>query len=231
MATKSIDWNDGSGDKIYLTYPSASGDQTVQVTSDANRGAARATTVYFSTGEIYRQLIVEQKAALVPITDTLEVNPSSYDSDYACHNLDNPSRAYTSEDSTTYAQIGLTRGSAGAVTYVYFKFDTSAIPADATINSVSCKAKFLVSTTNANYIATRQIQMFSGTTPKGSATTVKSSATTAELSVGSWTRQELEDARIRMYATRGPNNVNNAQSMRLYGATLTVNYTYMGEMQ
>ena len=35
MAVTTIPWGDGSGDNIYLTYPSASGDQTIQVSSDA----------------------------------------------------------------------------------------------------------------------------------------------------------------------------------------------------
>ena len=63
MAVTTIPWRDGSGDNIYLTYSSASGNQTVQVTSDANMGVARAMTVYFSTGNISRQLVVEQEAA------------------------------------------------------------------------------------------------------------------------------------------------------------------------
>lgn len=34
-----IDWGDGSGDKITLTYSATSGNQTVLVSSDANAGA------------------------------------------------------------------------------------------------------------------------------------------------------------------------------------------------
>lgn len=43
MATTTIPWGDGSGDNIYLTYPSASGDQTVEVSSDANTGIVERT--------------------------------------------------------------------------------------------------------------------------------------------------------------------------------------------
>ena len=35
MATTTIPWGDGSGDNIYLTYSSASGNQTITVSSDA----------------------------------------------------------------------------------------------------------------------------------------------------------------------------------------------------
>ena len=69
MATTEIPWGDGSNDKIYLTYPSASGDQTVVVTSDANTGAARSKVVTFSAavGSITRQLTVNQSAGIAPI--------------------------------------------------------------------------------------------------------------------------------------------------------------------
>ena len=43
MAVITIPWGDGSGDNIYLTYPSASGDQTVLVSSDANAGSTDRT--------------------------------------------------------------------------------------------------------------------------------------------------------------------------------------------
>lgn len=64
MATTTISWGDGSGDNIYLTYPSASGDQTVTVTSDANTGSARSKVVTFTSGvgNITKQLTVNQAA-------------------------------------------------------------------------------------------------------------------------------------------------------------------------
>jgi len=43
MAVVTIPWGDGSGDNIYLTYPSASGDQTVEMSSDANTGSIDRT--------------------------------------------------------------------------------------------------------------------------------------------------------------------------------------------
>ena len=52
MPTTTIPWGDGSGDNLYLTYPSASGDQSVSVTSDANTGAARSKVVTFSASGV-----------------------------------------------------------------------------------------------------------------------------------------------------------------------------------
>lgn len=49
MAVTTIPWGDGSGDNLYLTYPSASGDQTIEVSSDANTGSVdRSKVVTFS---------------------------------------------------------------------------------------------------------------------------------------------------------------------------------------
>lgn len=62
MATTTIPWNDGSGDNIYLTYPSASGNQTVTVSSDANGGTSdRTKTITFSAGNVTKTLTVLQE--------------------------------------------------------------------------------------------------------------------------------------------------------------------------
>lgn len=48
--TTSLSWNDGSGDKIYLTYGASEGTQTISVTSDPNGGASsRTKTINFTT--------------------------------------------------------------------------------------------------------------------------------------------------------------------------------------
>ena len=41
--TTQIDWGDGSGDKITLTYTAASGNQVISVSSAANAGASSRT--------------------------------------------------------------------------------------------------------------------------------------------------------------------------------------------
>jgi len=65
MATTTIPWNDGSGDNITLTYTSASGSQTVSVSSDANMGlSARMKNITFTSGvgSIVRVLTVIQES-------------------------------------------------------------------------------------------------------------------------------------------------------------------------
>lgn len=52
MATKQIDWNDGTGGKIYLSYDASGGTQTISVSSDAHTGyEPRSKDITFQTTE------------------------------------------------------------------------------------------------------------------------------------------------------------------------------------
>ena len=222
MATTTISWGDGSGDNIYLTYPSASGDQTVTVTSDANTGAARTKTVTFTAGSgtntATQTLTVNQAAGRQQYT--VSFKPSSYDTvNYSWSSSSNISRGYTNSSSTTYARFAIPKPYGEA--YVYYKFDTSSIPDGAEIVSVSCTAKANASG-NSTTTPIKQIQMATGTTLKGSATTISSTASEKTLTVGDWTLAELRDARVRPYAKTG--NTTATYNLDFYGATLTVTY-------
>lgn len=155
---------------------------------------------------------------------TFSGGPTSYSSDHSYYSISNVTNGQTIAYSTNYATINLTRGS-GAITYFYYLFDTSSIPADATINSVSCECKCYISQTSSSYITTRQVRLFSGTTAKGSASTVAKSTTAFNMSCGTWTRSELNDTRIRVYAVRASQNTTTNYYFRFYGATLTIDYT------
>lgn len=219
MAITTIPWGDGSGDNIYLSAPSQTGDQSVSVTSDPNTGAARSKVVTFSAVGVTPVSLTINQASGTPQEHTLSVNPSAYSG-----TANNPSGAYSAETSSDYATTYLAKG-ANAETYCYFKFDTSSLPANANIVSVECKAKAYINNTTASYIATRQIRMYSGTTGKGTAQTLPSSATTFTFSGETWSRSELNDPRVRIYAKRGTGSVNSNFFMRFYGATLTIKYT------
>lgn len=160
---------------------------------------------------------------------TITVNPSSYDTtsySWASVSSQYPmSNAYTDSSSTTYAQVSLKTG-ANAETYFYLIFDLSPIPANATITSISCSAKGYINTTNSSRITARQMQLFSGTTAKGSAATISTSTSAQNLTCGSWTRSELNNCRLRFYVKRGTSNTSSTYNIRAYGATLTVNYSW-----
>lgn len=215
MAVTTIPWGDGSGDNIYLTCDASDGDQTVLVSSDANTGAARSKVVSFasSVGSITRQLTVNQDAGYV--VQTFTANPSSYSG----NGLTNPSNAYTDETSTTAAQVRVTT-TAGNTTSDYFIFNTSSIPENAVIVSVSCKAKAYISSTSK--ISPRSIGMYSGTTAKGTAQSLTAKASTFTFSGVDWTREELSSARVRVWATRTSGTT--TSFLFFYGATLTVEY-------
>ena len=119
----------------------------------------------------------------VSIQDTITVHPTGVADDYAYASVSSITNGYAESSNTNYATINLTTGN-GAITYIYFTFDFSSIPAGATIDSVSCTAKAYINTTNSSRITTRQIQLYSGTTAKGSASTVSNSTTAFSMTTG-----------------------------------------------
>ena len=165
---------------------------------------------------------------MAKITETFTAHPSSYDSDHQYYSITGASGAYAAETSSSNCSIGCTRGSVGAQTYIYFKFNTSSlnIPDGATINSVQIAAKARSSTGSTNNLRVRQMQACSGTTLKGTATSFTTNSNAQTLNVGTWTKEELADVRIRVYAERGTNNINSGYTLTFYGATLTIVYSY-----
>lgn len=164
-------------------------------------------------------------------TESKELYPASIDSSMCKYASVSSSYPLTrpignSSAGTTYSQINLTTGS-NAETYVLYKFDCSVIPADATIDSVTCSAKAYISNTTSNRITNRTIQLYYGTnTAKGSASTVSTSTTAFNMTCGTWTRNELNNCYIRLYGKRGTSNTTTTYYFRFYGATLTIKYTY-----
>ena len=162
--------------------------------------------------------------------ETLSAHPTSYDTthhSYASISTQYPiTNAYTDSSSTSYAQVSWKTGS-NAETYVYLKFDFSDIPANATIKTVTAKAKGYVNTTNSSRVTSRQMQLATGTTLKGSALTLSTSTSEQTFSnVGTWTRNELLNAGIRYYVKRGTSNTSSTYYIRMYGATMSVTYEW-----
>ena len=161
------------------------------------------------------------------ISDTITAHPTGVAEDHAYASVSSITNGYAESSNTNYATINLTTGTR-ATTYIYFTFDFSSIPAGATIDSVSCTAKAYINTTNSSRITTRQIQLYTGTIAKGNASTVGNSTTAFSMTAGTWTRDELQNARIRLYGVRGTSNTTSSYYFRFYGATFTVNYSVNG---
>lgn len=228
MATTTISWGDGSGDNIYLTYPSASGDQTVEVSSDANTGSARSKVVTFTSGvgSITQQLTVSQEAG-GPVQRTITVYPSGYDTEHhAYYGFSNVSNAYDSGSADSYATINLTRGN-GAETYVYFTFNLSSIPQNATIDSITLTAYAQVTTTVGSRLGARVLQVCRGTDAVGTASsnmTTSKKAYTLDAGSG-WTGANINDLTLKVNVFRGTQSTSTSYWCYFYGATLTVTYT------
>lgn len=168
----------------------------------------------------------------INVQDTYTSNTVSFDStnsNYASVVSGYPIENGIGDGSGTYAGFVLTNGSS-AVTNVYYNFNCSGIPSGATITSVACRARASRSSTSSNYIASAYLQLCTGTTEKGSATSVATTtATYFDLTPGTWTLAELQNAKIRFRATRGTRSTSSTSySLRFFGAVLTVEYTYQG---
>lgn len=163
-------------------------------------------------------------------TGSLTAHPGKYlEGDYSFDSISNATYPVgKGANNTTCAKITLKKGTS-AETWVYWPFDLSAIPSNATIDSVSCSAKAAVSITDSSYIKSRTIQLYSGATGKGSATDLTTSDTAHNLDCGTWTRAELQGCRLRTYARRDKSGTSITRYLYFYGADLTVTYTYQSQ--
>lgn len=162
------------------------------------------------------------------MAETFSCVPSSMSSVHSYYNISGQTSAYTSESSTTYCQIGWTRGR-NAETYVYFKFNCDSIPDNATILSVSCRAKAYASQSSSSYTSSRTMQLRcnlgSGRgTSKSNSVTYTTSTTTGTLTGTGITRDDLRDIYIMINVVRGTSSTNSSYYSRFYGATLTISY-------
>lgn len=159
---------------------------------------------------------------------TLTVNLSIYDyaNSTAVENTTRPfSNAFAGSASTgDYARIDIPTGANAEVTS-YYRFNLSALPVGATINSIVVKYKARISSTS--YISPRTISIVSGTTVKGTAQTLGTTATDDKTfgQITGLSEAEVRALGIKLYAKRGTSSTTQTRYMMMYGATLTVDYT------
>lgn len=170
---------------------------------------------------------------VVNINDTLDFTASSYtgQTNIGSESSTYPwSRGYNSVDWTDdFARLQLTSTSTSTNCYIYYVYSISGIPAGATINSVSCSVRIA----RNNRVGSSTVQLYNGTTAKGSSVTFSSTNTTGTSvtptnisDTGSWTVSELQNIRLRITGRR--TNTNNTGYIYLWGSTLTISYTYQG---
>ena len=155
--------------------------------------------------------------------------PSAYDTSKTAYSSVNGSYPLTNglncdADSSTYTEVNLLTGSY-TESYLSLMFDTSQIPADATIESISCRLKARISNASP-YVLTGTAQLYYGTNAMGSGVDLGTSAVAQTISeVGYWDRERLETLRLLITCKRGVMGGSNSQTLRFYGAELVVNYT------
>lgn len=161
---------------------------------------------------------------------TTSSNIESHDTtDHAYYAITNPTYGYADSTSTDYARVNLTRGQS-AQTHVYWEFSLPAIPTNATINSIACNYKARVSSSSTNYIAQATIQLYSGTTAKGSSKSIRTTSTEASSlssdQIGTWTPAEINAGmRLRTWAQRGGSRTTSNYYIYFYGADIEIEYT------
>lgn len=132
-------------------------------------------------------------------------------------------RALTKADSTTFARLNIPAGQTGSV---YFSFDTSAIPSDAVIQTISARFKARINGTAR--VPSQAVQLYSGALPKGAASNFPSTTATIYdmTSVGSWTGSELQNIKLRVQATADTGG--SVHRIDFFGADVTVTWISSG---
>ena len=146
---------------------------------------------------------------------------SSYISVDASYPLSN---GLTSSSSDTFTVLNLKTGS-GAVSKLAVKFDVSKIPTDAEINSISCNIKARISNSYSG-ILRGVAQLYCGTAGLSSEIDLGLSEVAQSFSeTGLWDRESLDELILLITCTRGSLYENSSQTLRFFGADLTVDYT------
>ena len=232
MSIKTIAWITGGRDNIYVDMGDGIGNETLSITSDPNTGAARSKTINVVTGNLVRNIIVNQ-AAGGPQTYTLRLIPSSYGrSNNSYVTVTNPENMYdNTDDSSDYCSIR-GRNNSSNTYYCYIRgFNISDVPSNATVTSFKVKIKCYRNTYLRQDSSTYYLHLCNNTsaiqnTYMSEAVTTSSDGEVYEIPTGS-----LTWANIKQYSTnfgiRVPlrSTSNSRPYLYVYGAEIEVTYT------
>lgn len=113
----------------------------------------------------------------------------------------------------------------GAVSKLAVKFDVSKIPTNAKINSISCAMKARISNSSP-YVLSGIAQLYCGTNRLSGEIDLGTDPVVQTFNdTGWWDRESLDKLILLITCTRGPIFASNGQTLRFYGADLTVDYT------
>lgn len=170
-----------------------------------------------------RPVTLQDTLTFIPTGYTGNSNLTAGTGDYV------PSNGYHSYSgsASTNNSARWTTSSSSTVGYVYYTFSISGIPSNATITSVSCIAKIWINQTSR--VSNTTIQLYTGTTAKGSSSTFSSTSTTNTVTLNtgnSWTVSEANNIRLRFGGQKA--NSNNNGYIYFYGADLSISYSLNG---
>lgn len=217
-----------SGEQYTLTITPTNSNDTVTATNngtDVTSSLVRHTSVdLVQTASSFTTEINGSGGAFYTSSSTTGNNFS-----YAVGTTaENPSHTTAS---TTYVKDN---GSNTATGYAIYSFDFSGIPSGATINSVSVKCYGFTESTTHDSTHKANITLWSGSTQKGTEQyfTSTSNQTITLSNVGTWTRSELQSAKLRFevaYYGGGIFGITWAVNYESDGVTYTYTYTVSGD--
>lgn len=145
---------------------------------------------------------------------SVEVYPADYTS-HSVSNASNASAAIGKSASAGKSTSNIYSSGSGTTGVVEYTFDLSGVPSNATISSVECQVKAHEENASRSEFT---LQLYSGSTAKGSETTVNGTSNTIyNLTTGSWSRAELDSLVLHTeYGYYGG---------LVAGATLIIEYT------
>lgn len=131
-----------------------------------------------------------------------------------------------SDNTDSYAEWNIVQGRS-AQSHVYYRFDVSSIPMDATINSVNCKARVSRQSSKLTEFSSLTLKIVVGALEETEYVTVEKdeSVKVYDLPSISKSRDLLATVGIGLHSSRGFFSATTDYWVRLYGATLSIDFT------
>lgn len=131
-----------------------------------------------------------------------------------------------SDNTDSYAEWTIVQGRS-AQSHVYYRFDVSSIPMDATINSVNCTARVSRQSSKMTEFSSLTLKIVVGVLEETEYVTVEKDESVAVYNLPSInkSRELLATVGISLHSSRGFFSSTTDFWVRLYGATLSVDFT------